>query len=178
MVDENSFKVWDVKPKWTVAQSVKYNNGTFTSFDIWGTDRANPTIGRPKTKINSLEEYGQGWIEEVQDIRFSVFVKENGPAFEALRRIAAAGINFKVSCSLVTPGAYQAAWMQGFEEFEGCTVINETVNYAVAEFPVREFEVSCLRHKIKAATVQLPGEESALAHSEIEEGSGILKRSI
>ena len=174
-----NFKTWDVKLIWNVTfPSSIFAPGSIESktFEIFGIDRSAININRPLTRINSLEQYNQGYIDGVPDIRVTIFTKESGQSFEQLRRLSAKKIHFDVSLTLandsVTPdNSYEGIWIDGYEEFLGCRVTGERTNYSVADFPVREFECMALRHNIKGTTVtDVDGVETVFG--DIMEGDG------
>lgn len=156
-----NYKTWDVKLLWHVA----YPSLLFTSsadkegIELLGVDRGSISITRPLTRINSLDRYNQGFIDGVPDIRVTVFTKEAGSGFEAMRRLAATKIPFDVQLNLASENIpnsednpHEGIWMEGYEEFLGCRVTSERTNYAIADFPVREFECMGLRHYINSST--------------------------
>lgn len=151
----NNYKTWDVKLMWNVNfPSRIFNAGSVQSgsFELLGVDRSSISITRPLTRINSLEQYNQGYIDGVPDIRVTIFTKESGESFEAMRRLAATKIPFDVSLNLedaLEDNLHEGIWVDGYEEFLGCRVTSERTNYAIADFPVREFECMALRHYIK-----------------------------
>lgn len=149
---DSNFETWDVRLIWQITYpSTLLGGAGDNSFEVYGVDRSSITISRNLTKINSLEQYGQGWINGVPDIRVTIFEKESGPSFEVLRRISARNIPFDLELNLYPGGEFNPAlqlWMNGYEKFEGCRIVNERTNYNVAEFPVREFECMALRHRI------------------------------
>jgi len=155
-----NYKTWDVKLLW----NVNYPSRIFApgevepgSFEIFGIDRSAINITRPLTRISSLEQYNQGYIDGVPDIRVTIFTKEAGSNFEKLRRLATTKIPFDVSLTLASDvddeqledNPHEGIWIEGYEEFLGCRVTGERTNYAIADFPVREFECMALRHVIK-----------------------------
>lgn len=155
-----NFKTWDVKLIWLV----NYPSRLFPpgdvesgSFHIYGVDRSAINIVRPKTKIESLEEGGQGWTKKTPNFTIPVFTKESGESFEKMRRLCATDIPFDVQLNLASDvdekqledNPHQGIWIDGYEEFLGCTSLNERTNYTIADFPVREFELGGLRHYIK-----------------------------
>lgn len=155
-----NFKTWDVKVLWLVNYpSALFDPGEVTpaQFQIYGVDRSSLTITRPLTRINSLEQYNQGYQNGVPDIRVTIFTKESGEAFEKMRRLAATQIPFDVQLNLASDdttttledNAHEGIWIDGYESFLGCRVTTERTNYNIAEFPVREFECMALRHIIK-----------------------------
>lgn len=156
----NNYKTWDVKLIWLVTYPSRlYSPGDVesASFEIFGVDRSAINITRPKNKIESLEQGGQGWSKKTPSFTIPIFTKESGESFEKLRRLAALDIPFDVQLNLASDvdeqiledNPHEGIWIDGYEEFLGCTVINERTNYAITEFPVREFECAGLRHFIK-----------------------------
>lgn len=178
----DNYKTWDVKLIWTVIfPSSIFAAGTITtpiSFEIYGVDRSSINISRPLARINSLEQSNQGYIDGIPDIRATVFTKESGKSFEQLRRLSAKRIPFDVTLTLASDhdnatledNPHEGIWIDGYEQFLGCRVTGERTNYAVADFPVREFECMCLRHIIKSATIEIDGED--VAFEDIIEGDG------
>lgn len=154
----NNYKTWDVKLIWLVNYPSRLFSPTVDagSFEIYGVDRSSISITRPLDRINSLEQYGQGYKDGVPDIRVTIFTKESGESFEKLRRLAATKIPFDISLNLASDvddsvledNAHEGIWLDGYEEFLGCRVTSERTNYAIADFPVREFECMVLRHFI------------------------------
>jgi len=160
----DNFKTWDVKLLWTVTMpSEIFTNTqevTEDSFEIFGVDRGSISISRPLARINSLEQYNQGYQDGVPDIRLTIFTKESGPSFEKMRRLSTSKIPFDVSLILASTSdtkglesnVHEGIWIDGYEEYLGCRVTNERTNYAVAEFPVREYEIMALRRRLKEST--------------------------
>lgn len=186
MADDKSFKLWDVKPIWSIRTSKYTPTIENLNIEIYGMDRTTHNNAKAMTRTSSMEKYNQGYVEEVEDLRVSIFVKEGGGAFEVLRRLSVSKVFFKVDCSILTDSsggelAHVAPWMKGFEEWEGCMIVNDVTNYAVAEYPVREFEVMALEH-----TVKKPDEDQIVladgtilpVTEDITEGDGTFKRSL
>lgn len=157
----DNYKTWDVKLIWLVnLPSRLFSPGSLesVSFEIYGTDRSSLNITRPLNRINSLEQYSQGYQDGVPDIRVTIFTKESGESFEKMRRLAATKIPFDVSLNLASDvddanledNPHEGIWIDGYEEFLGCRVTSERTNYTIAELPVREFECMALRHYIKS----------------------------
>ena len=176
-----NYKTWDVKLIWSVTfPSRIFAPGeiTSTNFEIYGVDRSSINISRPLTRISSLEQYNQGYIDGVPDIRVTCFTKESGKKFELLRRLAAKKIPFDISLTLASDhdngeledNPHEGIWIDGYEEFLGCRVTGERTNYAIADMPLREFECMSLRHLIKSATIEVNG--ISYAFDEIIEGDG------
>lgn len=179
-IDEN-FKGWDVRLIWNVRypSSLYTATGVGSNFEVYGADRSSISIARNLTRINSLEQYNQGYINGVPDIRITIFEKEEGPSFELLRRLSARNIPFDVELNLYPAGEDNdfgmGDWMNGYEKFLGCRVINERSNYNIAEFPVREFECMALRHSIATPDADIVlGQESVSTSTvgETIEGDG------
>lgn len=158
----NNYKTWDVRLIWTVNYpSILYASSLSPeSFEIYGADRSATTVNRPLTRNSSLEQYNQGYIEGIPDIRITIFTKESGPSFEKMRRLSTSKIPFDISLILASDlsdpnlenNAHEGIWIDGYEEYLGCRVTSERLNYTVAEFPVREFECMALRRRIMNST--------------------------
>lgn len=63
-------------------------------------------------------------------------------------------------------------WMKGYETYDGCRVIEENTNYNIAEFPVREFRCSALRHGIKEGEYPKEIFGTEILYTEVVEGGG------
>jgi len=158
--NNNDFLRWEVKPVWVV--SFKSEIGGFEagthSFEVLGLNRSAGDINRNWEKIHSVEQFNQGRAAKPSDFTITIAVKENGDAFEAMRRLSKGAIEFDIRCDLIadstgvvhgTPNpANVDVWMQGFEKFLGCVVMRESQTIEIAEMPVREFECDALRHVI------------------------------
>jgi len=181
----NNFKTWDVKLIWSVTYpSTLYDPGDVDeeSFEIYGVDRGSMSISRPLTRINSLEQYNQGFQDGIPDIRVTIFTKESGPTFEKMRRLSATKIHFDVSLTLASDlidtnlenNPHEGIWIDGYEQFLGCRVTSERTSYAQAEFPLREFECMVLRHKIMDSNTlsTLYPDEITSEFDEMIEGDG------
>lgn len=162
--NNKDFLWWEVKPYWKVsAPSVIVGTPT-VFFNIYGVDRSSGEINRDWERIHSVEQFNQGYVAKPEDIRFTIAVKEHGPAFEKLRRLAKGGIIFDVECNLIrddTSADIRAGdnqgelddseyvqWMDGFEKYIGCVVSRESQTIEIGTFPIREFECMALRHVI------------------------------
>lgn len=184
----NSFRKWDVRLQWEVSYpslSVSQNK-----FKIYGVDRDSEEIARNLFKISSLEEYGQGWGNGIPDMSITIFTKEQGPSFEAMRRLAATETEFDLELSLVPEenpdesgdyldDEYNIEWMDGYEVWIRCRVNTERSNHNIAEFPLKEFGCVALRRKIRGpgGVITLEDGETKLDYTsldddEINEGDG------
>lgn len=153
-----------IKPVWkvTVPSEISpddYNeskgpDGTFT---VYGVESGGLDINHNWEKLNSVEQYGQGWLKKPDDNTFTIAVKERGSAFENMRRISAAGLTFDVLADATTDDLKDVSdsdriheWLEGLDKFTGCIVLREsqTINYG--EMPIREYECGFLRHIIKS----------------------------
>lgn len=182
MSTNKDFLRWEVKPILTIRYRSELIGGDQSSFQIYGLDRGDLSISRNWEKIHSVEQFNQGYVSKPIDFTITIAIKEHGPAFEKLRRLASGGIMFDVEIGLVrtTDQAYgdrpdehegednYVPWMQGFEAFRGCIVTREGSAIELATFPVREFECSFLRHTILATS----GVGVYQGTSELEEGDG------
>jgi len=164
IVNNKDFLWWEVKPYWKVsAPSVIVGTPTET-FPIYGVERSSGEINRDWERIHSVEQFNQGFVAKPEDIRFTIAVKEHGPAFEKLRRLSKGGVIFDVTCDLIgdnvaDEGHYSdnrgelsdenyIQWMDGFEKYIGCVVSRESQTIEIGTFPIREFECMALRHEI------------------------------
>ena len=163
MVDNNNdFLRWDVKPVWIVSfkSEVAGTEVGEYSFEVLGLNRSAGDINRNWEKIHSVEQFNQGRAAKPGDFTITLAVKENGNAYEAMRRLSKGAIEFDVRCDLISEnaGINQASpsennagkkvWMKGFEKFIGCVVSRESQTIEIATIPVREFECEALRHEI------------------------------
>ena len=157
--NNNDFLRWEVKPIWKVifkSQIVGTDSGSH-SFEVLGLNRSAGDISRNWEKIHSVDQFNQGRAAKPGDYTITLAIKENGNAFEAMRRLSKGAIEFDVVCDLVVDtesytGSLNIAgrhvWMKGFEKFIGCVVSRESQTIEIAEMPVREFECDALRHAI------------------------------
>ena len=157
--NNNDFLRWEVKPVWIVSfksDIIGAGAGEFT-FEVLGLNRSAGDISRNWEKIHSVEQFNQGRAAKPGDYTITLAIKENGDAFEAMRRLSKGAIEFDVVCDLVVDtesytGSQNIAgkhvWMKGFEKFIGCVVMRESQTIEIAEFPIREFECDALRHAI------------------------------
>lgn len=174
------FLRWEVKPIWKIYFPSELAGGDQGSFTIYGVDRGSLDISRNWEKIQSVEQFNQGWIVKPTDFTFTIAVKENGDAFEKIRRLGKGGQMFDVECDLLrindqiygdrsvehTEDETFTNWLQGFERYLGCVINREGQTIEQATFPVREFEIVFLQHAIK----EIPtGEYEA---EELREGDG------
>lgn len=159
--NNNDFLRWEVKPVWIVSfksDIIGEGSGEY-SFEVLGLNRSAGDINRNWTKIHSVEQFNQGRAAKPSDFTITIALKENGNAYEAMRRLAAGGIEFDIRCDLIqdvtshkdsptTNAAGKHVWMKGFEKYLGCVVSRESQTIEIAEIPVREFECDALRHLI------------------------------
>jgi len=158
--NNNDFLRWEVKPVWIVSfksEIVGAGSGTH-SFEVLGLNRSAGDINRNWEKIHSVEQFNQGRAAKPSDFTITLAVKENGDAYEALRRLSKGAIEFDIRCDLIADSAgiiqgqpnaaNKHVWMKGFEKFIGCVVTRESQTIEIAEIPVREFECDALRHVI------------------------------
>jgi len=159
--NNNDFLRWEVKPVWIVtfkSQIIGSGAGDY-SFEVLGLNRSAGDISRNWEKIHSVEQFNQGRAAKPSEFTITLAVKENGDAFEAMRRLSKGGIEFDIRCDIIhdvdshqnSPTeniAGKHVWMKGFEKFIACVVMRESNTIEIAEFPVREFECDALRHEI------------------------------
>jgi len=164
MVDDNrDYLRWEVKPLWKITFPSELVGISEGSFNIYGVDRGGLDIVRNWEKIQSVEEFNQGFVAKPIDFTFTIAVKERGASFEKIRRLSKAGIMFDVEVSLLRvdnqdygdrseerpDGSNYEPWLDGFEIFKGCIVQRAGQTVELATFPIREFECEFLRHTIK-----------------------------
>ena len=164
---KKAFLRWEVKPVWYVVYPSQAIGGTQKTVPIFGVDRSMPDIVRDYARIHSVEQFNQGYVPRPSDFRITLALKENGAAFEVMRRLAIGGIMFDVYCDILsddnpTPNINQSTytedelenfygtWMTkitngkvvigGMEKFIGCVVTRESSTVDVGIMPVREFE--------------------------------------
>lgn len=158
--NNNDFLRWEVKPVWIV--SVKSEITGIVAeyeFELFGLNRSAGDISRNWEKVHSVEQFNQGRIAKPTDMKITVALKENGNAFEAMRRISKGAIEFDIRCDLINEVSREniagnQVWLKGFEKFIGCVVDRESQTIEIAEFPVREFECDALRHEIMGVDVE------------------------
>ncbi len=162
------FLRWEVKPIWKINYPSALVGVLVGNFTIFGVDRGGLDIVRNWDKIQSVEQFNQGFVAKPEDFTFTIAIKERGASFEKVRRLAKGGVLFDVECDLLREvddstiygdrpeetGALinYKPWMDGFEKYKGCIVQREGQTVELATFPVREFECEFLRHEIKAST--------------------------
>jgi len=178
MGDESSKKAflkWEVKPVWYIVYPSLLVGGAGKTVPVFGVDRSMPDIVRDYARIHSVEQFNQGYVPRPSDFRITLAVKENGAAFEIIRRLSIGGIMFDVYCDILsddtpTPNINQSVytaeelenfygtWMTsirdgdvvvaGMEKFIGCVITRESSTVDIGMIPVREFECMALRHAI------------------------------
>lgn len=177
---------WEVKPIWIVSYPSEIVGAPEKSFTLFGVDRGSLDITRNWEKVNSVEQFGQGWVAKPMDLVFTVAVKERTEQFEKLRRLGKTATIFDIRCDVlrrlskenatITHGSNQhnfpvqeedfIHWLDGFEKYIGCIVNREGQTVDMATIPVREFEILFLRHDI------LEGISTAFEDKTGREGDG------
>jgi len=172
---KKAFLKWEVKPVWKITYPSRLVGGTQKEIIIFGVDRSMPDIVRDYARIHSVEQFNQGYVPRPSDFRITIAAKENGAAFEVIRRLSIGGIMFDIQCDVlsadteapvINKSAYNeeelenfyGTWMTkisdgkivigGMEQFIGCVVTRESSTVDVGTIPVREFECMALRHAI------------------------------
>lgn len=159
--NNNDFLRWDVKPVWIISfksDIIGTGAGEY-SFEVLGLNRSAGDISRNWEKIHSVEQFNQGRAAKPGEFTITIAVKENGDAYEALRRLAVGAVEFDIRCDLISDvvshqdspvvnAAGKHVWMKGFEKFVACVCMRESQTIEIAEIPVREFECDALRHII------------------------------
>jgi hypothetical protein len=157
--NDNDFLRWEVKPIWTVVVKSEITGVVAEyEFEVFGLNRSAGDINRNWEKVHSVEQFNQGRVAKPTDMTITIALKENGNAFEAMRRVSKGAIEFDIRCDLVDDVsreniAGKNVWMKGFEKFIGCVVMRESQTIEIAEFPIREFECDALRHEIMGVDV-------------------------
>ena len=165
----NSFLRWEVKPIWKIAFPSKIvGEISPTTFDLYGVDRGALDITRNWEKINSVEQFNQGFAAKPTDLVFTIAIKEKSTQFEKFRRLSKSAVYFDVTCDILRrksddlphgdnqhgfgsariDESKYVQWLDGFEVYEGCLVNREGSTVELATIPVREFEIVFLRHNI------------------------------
>jgi len=172
--NDNDFLRWDVKPVWIVSVKSEITGiAAEYEFELLGLNRSAGDINRNWEKVHSVEQFNQGRVAKPTDMKITVALKENGNAFEAMRRISKGAIEFDIRCDLINDvsshqdsptinAAGKQVWLKGFEKFIGCVVDRESQTIEIAEFPVREFECDALRHEIMGVDVEGASLESLI----------------
>lgn len=179
--NDPTFLEWEVKPVFTVYYPSSMTGAEDqSSVKIFGLERASGEIIRNWEVINSVEQHRQGYKKMPSDITITLAVKEQGKAFEILRRLGKSGTMFDVECSLVTDeetnhqgGEHDYTsyeWMQGFEQWKGCIINRESQTIEIGDIPIREFECMALRHNIQSITA---GPDASEITGSGEEGDGV-----
>jgi len=166
MTISGEFLRWEVKPIWKITYPSSLLGGETSTITIFGVDRGSLDVSRNWEKINSVEEFNQGFVAKPIDFTITIAVKERGKGFETLRRLASAGTLFDIECDLLRetndstivgerseeedaqPSDYEP-WLKGFESYQGCVVNREGSTVEIATFPIREFECIFLRRVIR-----------------------------
>lgn len=95
------FLRWEVKPIWNITYPSLLVGTQEGSFKIFGVDRGNLDIVRNWEKIQSVEQFNQGFVAKPMDLTFTIATKERGAGYERLRRLAIGGVLFDVTCGLL-----------------------------------------------------------------------------
>jgi len=167
-MSSKDFLRWEVKPIWTIRVPSELVGAEEETFTVFGVDRGSLDIVRNWDKIQSVEQFNQGFVAKPEDLTFTIAVKERGRSFEILRRLSISGVLFDVSCDLLRSGDQPYGdrpeevvdvvepkyipWLDGFEIYEGCVIQREGQTVELATFPVREFECEFLRRTIQGST--------------------------
>ena len=182
---KKAFLKWEVKPVWYIVYPSQAVGGTQKTVPIFGVDRSMPDIVRDYARIHSVEQFNQGYVPRPSDFRITLALKENGAAFEVMRRVSIGGILFDVYCDILsddnpTPNinrstyteaeleSFYGTWMTsivngkvvigGMEKFIGCVITRESSTVDIGAIPVREFECMALKHAILDDVVLVEGD--------------------
>jgi len=167
-----NFLRWEVKPIWRVFyKSEKIGSPTEGDFTLYGVDRGSLDVVRNWEKINSVEQFNQGFAAKPTDFTITIAIKERSGSFEKLRRLSFGAIYFDIHCDIlrkktadegsVTHGSNQHGfgdekededsfvhWLDGFEKYIGCLVEREGQTVEIGTIPIREFEIVFLEREI------------------------------
>ena len=165
---------WEVKPIW----KIRYKSekiGVFTEeFTLFGVDRGSLDVVRNWEKINSVEQFNQGFAAKPTDFTITIAMKERSASFEKLRRLDFGAIYFDVECDIllrvnadgddITHGSNQHGfgsekeleatyvnWLDGFEKYIGCLVERTGQTVEIGTIPIREFEIVFLEREIMSS---------------------------
>lgn len=185
-LDKRNLLRWEVKPIW----KIRYPSGKSGAeqegeFVIFGVDRVNLDISRNWEKINSVEQFNQGFAAQPTDFTITIAVKERGSEFEKLRHLSMTATYFDIECDVlkknesgtITYGDNQhgfgsatqedyVQWLDGFEKYVGCLVNREGQTVEIGGIPIREFEIVFLERQIKTSA-------NFNADEIIKEGNGV-----
>ncbi len=166
-----------VKPLWKLSWNSILEAPTDTdSVKIYGVERGSLDVVKNWEKINSVEQFNQGWVPKPTDFTFTIAVKENGKSFEVLRRLDMSATMFDVNCDILreTGGgkgldnnAVFETWIKGFENYLGCVINRAGQTVEIGEYPIREFEIMFLRRQIQI--IDADGEPTG---EYVQEGDG------
>lgn len=172
---KKAFLRWEVKPVWYITYPSMLLAADGKRLPIFGVDRTMPDIVRDYARIHSVEQFNQGYVPRPSDFRVTLALKENGAAFEIVRRLGIGGVMFDVECDILSDDivlpltntsvydaveleAFYGTWMTtisggkvvigGMEKFIGCVITRESSTVDVGIIPVREFECMALKHAI------------------------------
>ena len=163
---------WEVKPIWKIAYPSEKIGSPTDFFTLFGVDRSSLDVVRNWEKINSVEQFNQGFAAKPTDFTITIAIKERTSEFEKFRRLSFGAIYFDIQCDIlrktsasastvVTHGSNQhgfgeekededvyVQWLDGFEKYVGCLVEREGQTVEVATIPIREFEIVFLEREI------------------------------
>ena len=184
-LEEKNFKIWKIKPVWNIltpSELVSVIGASPITIHLFGVDRSSLDISRNWEKINSVEQYNQGWAAHPTDFTITIALKTQGKAFEAFRRLGPAKQMFDINLDVLknsggplgTPTYIEGTedgfvpWMVGFETYIGCVVQREGRSVEIGGIPIQEFECTFLERRI-ASTKDYYGWTT----TEMTEGDGI-----
>lgn len=172
--DSNSKNLlrWEIKPIWKIGYpSEKIGVAPTDFFPLLGVDRTSLDVVRNWEKINSVEQFNQGFVAKPTDFTITIAMKERTAEFEKFRRLSFGAIYFDIQCDIlrktsatdskITHGSNQHGfgdekelddvyvnWLDGFEKYIGCLVEREGQTVEIATIPIREFEIVFLEREI------------------------------
>jgi len=172
--NRRNFLRWEVKPIWKIRYPSEKIGAFEKDFTLYGVDRGSLDVVRNWEKINSVEQFNQGFVAKPTDFTITIAMKELSSEFEKFRRLAFGAIYFDIECDIlrkttansgvVTHGNNQHGfgaeasssaeyvhWLDGFEKYIGCLVEREGQTVEIATIPIREFEIVFLSREIRSS---------------------------
>lgn len=170
-IKSKNFLRWEVKPIWKIAYPSERIGAPTDFFTLFGVDRSSLDVNRNWEKINSVEQFNQGFAAKPTDFTITIAIKERSAEFEKFRRLDFGAIYFDIQCDIlrkktadggiVTHGDNQhgfgdekeaastyVQWLDGFEKYIGCLVGRTGQTVDVGMIPIREFEVVFLEREL------------------------------
>jgi len=159
-----NFGVFKVKPIWRLLTvSTLLSSSAGLDVQLYGVDRGTLDISRNWEKVNSVEQFNQGWTQHPTDYSITIAMKTKGIPFEIMRRLEIGNVMFDIqldvlrsdnkvvgslspaeALTLELPGGW-VPWLAGYEIYKGCVIQRTGRTIEIGGLPVQEFECSFLR---------------------------------